>query len=39
MIDKLRNQHPVTNLCNLLNVAKSGYQQWRAGKRVSKRQH
>ena len=38
MIDKLRNQHPVTNLCTLLGVAKSGYQHWRVGKRVSERQ-
>ncbi len=38
MIDKLRHQHPVTNLCALLGVAKSGYQHWRAGPHVSVRQ-
>lgn len=32
MIDKLRNTHPVANLCGLLNVAKSGYQAWSCGK-------
>ena len=32
MIDKLRNTHPVANLCGLLNVAKSGYQAWSRGK-------
>jgi len=37
MIDKLRNQHPVARLCNLLDVAKSGYQGWTAGKVVPPR--
>ena len=37
MIDKLRNQHPVANLCALLDVAKSGYQAWSAGKVVPPR--
>jgi len=32
MIDQLRNQHPVANLCALLDVAKSGYQAWSTGK-------
>ena len=32
MIDQLRNQHPVANLCALLDVAKSGYQAWSSGK-------
>ena len=34
MIDQLRQQHPVTKLCDLRNVAKSGYQAWSAGKVV-----
>jgi len=34
MIDQLRNQHPVSRLCLLLDVAKSGYQAWRSGKVV-----
>ena len=38
MIDKLRHQHPVARLCALLDVAKSGYQHWRAGSSVSERQ-
>ncbi len=35
-IDKLRAQHklPAAKLCNLLNVAKSGYQAWCANKIV-----
>jgi len=37
MIDKLRNQHPVARLCNLLDVAKSGYQAWSSGKVVPPR--
>jgi len=37
MIDQLRNQHPVARLCDLLNVAKSGYQGWSAGKVVPPR--
>jgi putative transposase len=37
MIDKLRNQHPITHLCALLDVAKSGYQAWNAGKVVTPR--
>ena len=37
MIDKLRNQHPVANLCVLLDVAKSGYQAWSTGKAVPPR--
>jgi len=32
MIDQLRNQHPIANLCALLDVAKSGYQAWSTGK-------
>jgi hypothetical protein len=32
MIDKLRHQHPVSKLCDLLDVAKSGYQAWSTGK-------
>ena len=31
MIDQLRHQHPVTRLCALLGVARSGYQAWRSG--------
>ena len=37
MIDQLRNQHPVNRLCALLDVAKSGYQAWSAGKVVPRR--
>ncbi|MDO8438585.1 MAG: hypothetical protein Q7S69_10595 [Nitrosomonadaceae bacterium] len=37
MIDQLRHQHPVTKLCDLLNVAKSGYQAWSTGKVVPPR--
>ncbi|MDX8400851.1 MAG: IS3 family transposase, partial [Gallionellaceae bacterium] len=37
MIDTLRNQHPVARLCNLLDVAKSGYQAWSSGKVVPPR--
>jgi putative transposase len=31
MIDKLRHTHPVDKLCQLVDVAKSGYQAWRRG--------
>lgn len=34
MVDQLRTQHPVTHLCALLDVAKSGYQAWCSGKVV-----
>ena len=34
MIGQLRNQHPITHLCALLDVAKSGYQAWSSGKVV-----
>jgi len=37
MIDQLRNQHPVTHLCALLDVAKGGYQEWSSGKVVPPR--
>jgi len=37
MIDQLRNQHPVTHLCALLDVAKSGYQACSSGKIVPPR--
>ena len=37
MIDQLRNQHPTSRLCLLLDVAKSGYQAWRSGKVVPPR--
>lgn len=37
MIDKLRHQHPVARLCDLLDVAKSGYQAWSSGKVVPPR--
>ena len=37
MIDQLRNQHPVNRLCALLDVARSGYQAWSAGKVVPRR--
>ena len=32
MIDKLRHTHPVDKLCQLMDVAKSGYQTWSCGK-------
>ena len=38
LIDQLRNQHPVTRLCALLDIAKSGYHAWSAGKVVPPRQ-
>ena len=31
MIHKLQSQYPVSKLCSLLGVAKSGYQAWNAG--------
>ena len=37
MTDQLRKQHPVTHLCALLDVAKSGYQAWCSGKVVPPR--
>ena len=37
MIDQLRNQHPISRLCVLLDVAKSGYQAWRSGKVIPPR--
>ncbi len=37
MIDQLRHLHPVYKLCNLLDVARSGYQAWRTGKVLSTR--
>lgn len=37
MIDQLRQNHPVTRLCALLDVAKSGYQAWSTGKVVPPR--
>lgn len=37
MIDQLRNQHPVTHLCALLEVAKSGYQAWSSDKVIPPR--
>lgn len=37
MIDQLRKQHPVTHLCALLDIAKSGYQAWCSGKVVPPR--
>lgn len=37
LIDQLRKQHPVTRLCGLLDVAKSGYQAWSVGKGMSPR--
>ena len=37
MIDKFRQQHPVARLCALVDVAKSGYQAWCAGKVTSPR--
>ena len=32
MIDKLRHTHPVDKLCQLVDVAKSGYQTWSRSK-------
>ena len=37
MIDKFRHQHPVSRLCALVDVAKSGYQTWCTGKVTSPR--
>ena len=37
LIDQLRKRHPVAKLCDLLDVAKSGYQAWSAGKVASPR--
>ena len=37
MIHKFRNQHPITRLCTFVDVAKSGYQAWCAGKVTSPR--
>jgi putative transposase len=37
LIDQLRAQHPVTRLCHLLNVAKSGYQAYSRGKVMPER--
>jgi putative transposase len=37
LIDQLRQHHPVTRLCALLDVATSGYQAWCAGKVVPAR--
>jgi putative transposase len=37
MIDKLRHTHPVDKLCQLLDVAKSGYQTWCGGKAIPAR--
>ena len=37
MIHKFRNQHPITRLCALVDVAKSGYQAWCTGKVTSPR--
>ena len=37
MIHKFRAQHPITRLCALVDVAKSGYQAWCAGKVTSPR--
>ena len=37
MIDQLRTKHPVRKLCDLLNVAKSGYQAWSSGKVIPPR--
>ncbi len=38
IIDQLRTKHPVSRLCDLLDVAKSGYQAFRVGKATSPRQ-
>jgi putative transposase len=37
MIDKLRHTHPVDKLCQLLDVAKSGYQVWSCSKVIPAR--
>ena len=37
MIDKLRHTHPVDKLCQLVDVAKSGYQTWSCGKVIPAR--
>ena len=37
MINQLRNQHPISRLCILLDIAKSGYQAWRSGKVIPPR--
>ena len=37
LIDQLRKRHPVAKLCDLLDVAKSGYQAWSADKVASPR--
>ena len=37
MIDRLRHTHPVAKLCQLLDVAKSGYQTWSRGKVIPAR--
>ena len=37
LIDQLRKLHPVAKLCDVLEVAKSGYQVWNTGKVVSPR--
>ena len=37
MIDKLRHTHPVDKLCQLMDVAKSGYQAWSRGKVIPAR--
>ena len=37
MIDKLRHNHPVDKLCQLVDVAKSGYQAWSRGKVIPAR--
>ncbi|MEO6022010.1 MAG: IS3 family transposase [Burkholderiales bacterium] len=37
MIDRLRRSHPVNKLCDLLDVAESGYQAWSAGKVIPPR--
>ena len=37
MIDQLRHLHPIFKLCDLLDVARSGYQAWCTGKVISAR--
>ena len=37
MIDQLRHQYSILKLCDLLGVARSGYQAWRTGKIISAR--
>ena len=37
MIDQLRHLHPIFKLCDLLDVARSGYQAWCTGKIVPAR--